>query len=145
MKVEVLLVILLQYLCVVHGVIPSVGETRTQRELLVRKFLKKKEGAIKLVGGSGNHEGKFWMDNVECTGKEPELIGCRFDGWGHSDCEANEAAGVVCKIPPAPPSAKNLTRTVVRPKYRIKSGHSLQMRLVGGRFHGEGRVEHFHG
>lgn len=53
------------------------------------------------------------MDNVECTGKEPELIGCRFDGWGLSDCEENEAAGVVCKAPPTPSAAKNLTRTVV--------------------------------
>ncbi|XP_055699562.1 lysyl oxidase homolog 3 [Phlebotomus papatasi] len=189
MKLSLCLVIFIECLCTVRCVIPSVGDTRSQRESLVRKYLKKKEGAIKLVGGSGNHEGnveilhrgrwgavcddewdsneakvvcqqlgfsghvrpthsgyfgaarrKFWMDNVECTGKEPELIGCRFDGWGLSDCEENEAAGVVCKAPPTPSTAKNLTRTV-RPKYRIKTGHSLQMRLVGGRFHGEGRVE----
>ncbi|GAB0087545.1 Lysyl oxidase [Sergentomyia squamirostris] len=191
MKFIVILVIFLKCLNVVVGVVPNVGDTRHEREELMRKFLKKQEGAVKLIGGSGGHEGnveilhggrwgavcddewdeneakvvcqqlgypghvrathsgyfgearrKFWMDNVECTGKEPELIGCRFDGWGHSDCGADEAAGVVCKTPPAQTPAKNLTRTPVRPpKYRIKTGQRLQMRLVGGRYHGEGRVE----
>ncbi|XP_059610907.1 lysyl oxidase homolog 2B [Phlebotomus argentipes] len=190
MKLNVYLVVLLECLCLASGEIGLVGDTRSEREEMMRKFLKKKDGAIKLVGGTGNHEGnveilhggrwgavcddewdsneakvvcqqlgfpghvkathsgyfgearrKFWMDNVECTGKEPELIGCRFDGWGHSDCEASEAAGVVCKTPPTPLPAKNLTRTVVRPKHRLKTGHSLQMRLAGGRIHSEGRIE----
>lgn len=36
------------------------------------------------------------MDNMYCDGTEKELINCRFDGWGQSDCESSEAAGVIC-------------------------------------------------
>lgn len=40
--------------------------------------------------------GKFWMDNIYCTGEELSLDKCRFDGWGSSDCAESEAAGVIC-------------------------------------------------
>lgn len=40
--------------------------------------------------------GKFLMDNVFCSGSEKELADCRFDGWGNSDCNDTEAAGVIC-------------------------------------------------
>lgn len=40
--------------------------------------------------------GRFWMDNLYCSGNEDELTLCRFDGWGHNDCDPTEAAGVVC-------------------------------------------------
>lgn len=36
------------------------------------------------------------MDNLYCVGGEKNLTECRFDGWGVSDCEESEAAGVVC-------------------------------------------------
>lgn len=36
------------------------------------------------------------MDNVYCEGNEPEITSCRFEGWGRSDCDATEAAGVIC-------------------------------------------------
>jgi Scavenger receptor cysteine-rich domain len=36
------------------------------------------------------------MDNLHCNGDEKNLSTCRFDGWGISDCESSEAAGVVC-------------------------------------------------
>jgi lysyl oxidase-like protein 2/3/4 len=36
------------------------------------------------------------MDNVLCDGTESELAQCRFDGWGKTDCEGGEAAGVIC-------------------------------------------------
>lgn len=36
------------------------------------------------------------MDNLYCDGNEDELNFCRFEGWGLSDCEASEAAGVIC-------------------------------------------------
>lgn len=36
------------------------------------------------------------MDNVYCDGSEAEIISCRFEGWGYSDCDATEAAGVIC-------------------------------------------------
>lgn len=36
------------------------------------------------------------MDNIYCNGREPEITSCRFEGWGYSDCDATEAAGVIC-------------------------------------------------
>lgn len=36
------------------------------------------------------------MDNVYCDGSEEDITSCRFDGWGLNDCDANEAAGVIC-------------------------------------------------
>ena len=43
----------------------------------------------------------FWMDNIYCSGGEKNLTDCRFDGWGSSDCQESEAAGVVCQTGPA--------------------------------------------
>lgn len=79
------------------------------------------------------------MDNLLCTGKEKELADCRFDGWGKSDCEPSEAAGVICKglevISEAPTSAPKI------PKFKINSKEPMEIRLVGGRVRDEGRVE----
>lgn len=36
------------------------------------------------------------MDNLYCDGTEDELMNCRFEGWGYSDCDSTEAAGVIC-------------------------------------------------
>lgn len=36
------------------------------------------------------------MDNVYCDGTELEVTSCRFEGWGYNDCDASEAAGVIC-------------------------------------------------
>lgn len=38
------------------------------------------------------------MDNLHCNGDEKTLSTCRFDGWGISDCESSESAGVVCLL-----------------------------------------------
>lgn len=37
------------------------------------------------------------MDNVYCDGTENEITSCRFEGWGYNDCDATEAAGVICQ------------------------------------------------
>ncbi|XP_011499169.1 PREDICTED: lysyl oxidase homolog 2 [Ceratosolen solmsi marchali] len=44
----------------------------------------------------GHSRRRYWMDNVLCDGTESELAKCRFDGWGKTDCEGGEAAGVIC-------------------------------------------------
>lgn len=41
--------------------------------------------------------GRFWMDNLYCTGSEKHLSHCHFEGWGMSDCDSTEAAGVICE------------------------------------------------
>ena len=164
----------------------------SERQKLVRKHLKrlkKEEGAIKLVGGSNEHEGnveifhngkwgnicddewdkyeaeivcnqlnyhlggkpthsgffgkarrKFLMDNLYCTGKESELSACRFDGWGVSDCEDSEAAGVICYTNKQ--EKKQEVKVVEKPpKFHYKSKEKMEIRLIDGREKSEGRVE----
>ena len=40
--------------------------------------------------------GAIWLDDVACTGKEQNIGRCMHDGWGNSDCEHREDAGVEC-------------------------------------------------
>lgn len=82
------------------------------------------------------------MDNVYCDGTENELSKCRFDGWGTSDCDSSEAAGVICAHDV---EAKASTDQPEKPplKARIKDTYpqGTALRLSGGRVHSEGQVE----
>lgn len=40
----------------------------------------------------------FQMDEVNCMGNETSIKDCDFNGWGISDCNAEEVVGVVCKV-----------------------------------------------
>lgn len=79
------------------------------------------------------------MDNLMCDGNEKDLSDCRFEGWGKNDCDATEAAGVVCQ---------SESNEFDRPKtHRKKSKHrfgkhfKMEVRLTGGRNRNEGQVE----
>jgi len=86
-------------------------------------------------------KGRYWMDNVYCDGTEDELARCRFDGWAVSDCDSNEAAGVICTYD------EEVTASSVpqerSPKVRIKDTYrqGMALRLSGGRVRSEGQVE----
>lgn len=83
------------------------------------------------------------MDNMYCDGKETELSKCRFDGWGNSDCDPSEAAGVICKDDKKKTELAKINKTKItkKPKYRITGKGEMEIRLVGGRTIEEGRIE----
>lgn len=80
------------------------------------------------------------MDNIICSGNESEIIDCHFAGWGKNDCDASEAAGVVCKGGDKEPIK---TTKLVRQtrKHHIRNKYDLEVRLAGGRNKYEGQVE----
>ncbi|XP_032675495.1 lysyl oxidase homolog 3A-like [Odontomachus brunneus] len=99
-------------------------------------------GAIRATtnGHFGQARRRYWMDNVYCDGTEDELAKCRFDSWGVSDCDSNEAAGVVCVHDE---EAKTTSNPQKPPKSKIKDTHlrGTALRLSGGRVLSEGRIE----
>ena len=44
--------------------------------------------------GAGN--GTIFMDDLNCTGNETSVFDCQYSGWGNSNCEHYEDAGVRC-------------------------------------------------
>ncbi|RWS09612.1 Lysyl oxidase-like protein, partial [Dinothrombium tinctorium] len=65
---------------------------------IVCKSLRYELGALRATVNSEFGRGRklIWMDNVYCNGNETHLHHCPFDGWRMHDCNADEAAGVVC-------------------------------------------------
>lgn len=62
----------------------------------------------------GAGTGNIWMDDLSCTGTEPRLDNCVFNGWGQHNCEHYEDAGVDCEIPGACPSFTSAQMTHVQ-------------------------------
>lgn len=82
------------------------------------------------------------MDDMQCSGNETALAECHFRGWAKSDCDATEAAGVICL-----PIEKGSNTTIANEeraselKERLGRNLSIDLRLAGGRNNHEGRVE----
>lgn len=80
------------------------------------------------------------MDDIFCGGNETEIADCRFGGWGNNDCEASEAAGVIC-LTDDEKTIQKQTKPKKKRKYRIKDTFDMDVRLSGGRNNFEGQVE----
>ncbi|XP_046846185.1 scavenger receptor cysteine-rich type 1 protein M130-like isoform X2 [Xenia sp. Carnegie-2017] len=54
--------------------------------------------AVKALPGShtSHGHGKIWLDDVKCTGSEPNLASCVNNKWGNHNCEHHQDAGVEC-------------------------------------------------
>ncbi|KAM7026404.1 scavenger receptor cysteine-rich domain-containing group B protein-like, partial [Acridotheres tristis] len=44
----------------------------------------------------GRGSGPIWLDDVTCSGDEPDLFRCAHRTWGEHNCHHGEDAGVVC-------------------------------------------------
>ena len=38
----------------------------------------------------------FYMDDMACSGSEPDLSRCSYRGWGQENCGGSEVASVTC-------------------------------------------------
>ncbi|XP_055005198.1 deleted in malignant brain tumors 1 protein-like isoform X2 [Boleophthalmus pectinirostris] len=52
--------------------------------------------AVKYKAFYGMGTDQVWMDDIDCTGRENALAECPHRGFGDSDCDHNEDAGLVC-------------------------------------------------
>ncbi|XP_044531204.1 scavenger receptor cysteine-rich type 1 protein M130-like [Gracilinanus agilis] len=60
----------------------------------------------------------IWLSNFNCNGKELDLLKCQHGKWGQHNCDHGDDAGVTCS-----------------------GGLHLEVRLVDGKHHCEGRLE----
>uniref|UniRef100_A0A667Y3X7 Lysyl oxidase homolog n=1 Tax=Myripristis murdjan TaxID=586833 RepID=A0A667Y3X7_9TELE len=79
----------------------------------------------------GRGEGRIWLDNVHCSGRESSLAQCESNGFGVSDCKHTEDVGVVCsqKRIPGFRFINTLTANVQVEDIRIRATYSHRKRI----------------
>jgi len=80
----------------VYGSVCDDGFTEIDAQVVCRTLGYMTQGAVQFQAfGGGN--GIIWMDDVQCTGLEPELTWCQHSGWAHHNCVHDEDVGVCCQ------------------------------------------------
>jgi len=46
--------------------------------------------------GGGSTSLPIWLDNVQCAIEDQHLSDCSHNGWGNTNCEHTQDAGVEC-------------------------------------------------
>ena len=46
----------------------------------------------------GRGDGQFWLDDVNCGGREYDIERCSRRDWGRHNCRSTNQAGVICKL-----------------------------------------------
>lgn len=46
----------------------------------------------------GRGDGSFWLDDVNCGGREYDIERCSHRDWGRHNCRSTNQAGVICKL-----------------------------------------------
>ncbi|PFX29780.1 Lysyl oxidase-like 2 [Stylophora pistillata] len=69
--------------------------------------------------------GKFWLDDVRCSGEEDSIDKCSHRPWGRHNCQYYNQAGAVCR--------RRLSNLIVEPKPSQASGQisKVNIRLKG--------------
>ncbi|KAI0222989.1 Neurotrypsin, partial [Lamellibrachia satsuma] len=91
--------------------------------------------------GSAPASRKIWLDGVQCDGNELSIATCRHEGWGVTNCNHEEDAGVSClgdKVTTT--TTTPFPTTTTTPPPRICNNPSEAVRLDGGDSEAEGRV-----
>ena len=70
--------------------------------------------------GRGN--GKFWLDDVKCSGEEESIDKCSHRPWGWNNCLPFNQAGTVCK--------RHMSDLVIEPEPSISSREVLRTYLL---------------
>eukprot|EP00118_Oscarella_pearsei_P005268 m.24021 g.24021 ORF g.24021 m.24021 type:complete len:1002 (+) comp28562_c0_seq2:1525-4530(+) len=58
--------------------------------------------------GSADFSARIWIDDCSCRGGESRLEDCTFAGWGSTNCDHSEDAGVVCMTGTMAPAASSV-------------------------------------
>ena len=98
-------------------------------------------GAIALSSAAyGEGYGHVYLDELQCTGSEPNITKCTHQGIGNTNCGHSEDAAVICKSE----SLLHLDSVVIDLSMSTAVSPLCEngnVRLVNGRVSSEGRLE----
>jgi deleted-in-malignant-brain-tumors protein 1 len=78
------------------GTVCDDGFTQVNAQVVCRSLGYTPQGSVQ-VQAFGGGRGLIWMDDVQCSGSEPELTWCKHSGWAMHNCVHEEDVGVCCQ------------------------------------------------